>query len=162
MPKLNKPRWLMIKEKAAVYGLDPKVVAGVLLAESANDPTAVRYEPGYKWLFMPEKTKPWNCSLTTERVLQRTSWGLMQVMGAVAREYGLTGWLTQMLQPELSVEYGCIHLSKLKHRFPDGYDYISAYNQGSPRKHKFGKRKGQYKNQGYVNKVLSIRDQLKV
>jgi len=46
----------------------------------------------------------------TERILQRTSWGLMQIMGAVARERGFRGWLTELCDPAVNLEWGCRHL----------------------------------------------------
>jgi soluble lytic murein transglycosylase-like protein len=103
----------------------------------------VRYEPTYRWL-VGDKL---NMSLT-ERHTQMCSWGLMQVMGGTARELGLTGYLSQLCDPETGVQYGCRYLRRLFERYQIWDDAIAAYNAGSPR------RVGPtYVNQGYVDKV---------
>ncbi|MBF0205196.1 MAG: lytic transglycosylase domain-containing protein [Desulfamplus sp.] len=150
---LNTPDTLKerIKVQAANFGLDPAIVYGICKQESGLNSAAVRFEPHYKWLFKPESVRPKICSVDTETVLQKTSFGLMQVMGAVFREYGYSDWLSVLpSSPETQLHYGCKHLSNLKRRFPKDNDYISAYNQGSPRK----KTDRTYENQHYVDNVL--------
>lgn len=92
-----------------------------------------------------------------ELVEEQISWGLMQVMGAVARERGLKGWLTRMLQPEVNLSIGIKHLQWLKGRWPERKKIISAWNQSSPQRHvgRGGARIGKYVNQAYVDKVLA-------
>jgi soluble lytic murein transglycosylase-like protein len=83
-------------------------------------------------------------------MLQKTSFGLMQVMGAVFREYGFEGWLSQIVtSPELQLEFGCKHLSKKIRRYGKESG-IAAYNAGSPRR----KPDGKFVNQYYVDNVL--------
>ncbi len=61
------------------------------------------------------------------------SWGLMQVMGAVAREYGFSGrFLSQLCDPAVGLEYGCRHLSILLKRHGTIRAALSAYNSGQP------------------------------
>jgi hypothetical protein len=65
---------------------------------------------------------------------QRTSFGPMQVMGAVAREQGFTGDLST-LSHELGIECGVKHLKNLYRRFynVEGMEgVIEAYNRGRP------------------------------
>lgn len=85
----------------------------------------------------------------TEYVLQATSWGLMQVMGSVARELGFSKSLVEMLKPRNSVFYGCKKLKQLRSRYSKESDIIAAYNAGSV----IMKQSGMYMNQGYVDKV---------
>ena len=138
-----------IKSVANEYNLDSAIVYGVCMQESQMTTTAIRYEPNYRWLYKPEEVKPDICSLDTEIALQRMSWGLMQVMGAVFREYGYKGWLTNIVcSPLIQLDYGCKHLANKikKYGLESG---ILAYNSGSPRKNS----KGNYVNQYYLDNV---------
>jgi len=139
----------LIKEMADKHSLEAGIVYGVCMQESQLSFLAVRYEPNYRWLWKPKEVKPKICSLETERTLQKMSFGLMQVMGAVFREYGFKGWLTNVVSsPRIQVEYGCKHLAKKIHKYgPDRG--ILAYNSGSPRKNTAGK----YVNQYYLENV---------
>jgi len=124
--------------------VDPSVVYGVCVKESRLEPAACRYEPHYKWLFQPDSVKPAICSEATEIIMQKISWGLMQVMGAVYRELGYRGWLSEITADvDAQLMYGCLHLADKigRHGLRGG---LSAYNAGSPTD----------KNRGYVDDVL--------
>jgi hypothetical protein len=140
----------LIDEMAEKHGLEAGIVYGVCMQESQLNFLAVRYEPHYRWLWKPQEVRPRICSLETERTLQKMSFGLMQVMGAVFREYGFSGWLTNVVSsPRVQVEYGCKHLAKKIQKYgPD--KGILAYNSGSPRKN----AAGEYVNQYYLDNVL--------
>ena len=91
----------------------------------------------------------------TERIGQMCSWGIMQVMGAVAREHGFTGKPSDF--PKLctipdGLLYGCLHLVKFRARYSAWPDVIASYNAGSPRR-SLGPD-GPYMNQSYVDKVI--------
>jgi soluble lytic murein transglycosylase-like protein len=75
----------------------------------------------------------------------------MQVMGSVTREYGYGDSLALLVEPFRALEYGCRHLRNFRKRYPNGRDWIAAYNAGSPRK----KPDGSYSNEAYVKKVVS-------
>lgn len=140
-----------IVKYAEQYKLKPEIVYGLCKKESAMNPAAIRYEPGYKWLFKPDSVKPKLCSLRTEANMQSCSWGVMQVMGAVFREYGYTDWLTLIPGDiDSQVKYGCLHLHKQLKRFGSMETALSAYNAGSPVIEKNGK----FKNQEYVDGVI--------
>lgn len=147
----------VIAASARRHGLPPDVVYGVCMQESGLDPFAVRYEPHYRWLVRDSRLSPPACSAATEQALQRMSWGLMQVMGAVIREQGRAGWLTETIgdDPEevgLQVEYGCRHLAKAVRRWGGIEPGLAAYNAGSPRR----TAGGRYANQYYVDRVLNF------
>ncbi len=140
----------LIIKYANKYSLNPAVVFGICCQESLCNPYAARFEPHYKWLYKPNEVRPRMCSLETEKILQKTSWGLMQVMGGVYREHGFEGWLTKVAtNPEIQLDYGCKHLSKKIRRW-GGQKGILAYNSGSPRKGKDGR----YVNAYYLKKVV--------
>jgi soluble lytic murein transglycosylase-like protein len=142
----------IVKAKAQEHHLDDKLLRALVLQESSGDQNAKRYEPDYKWLYFPEKcAHSLSISTDVETRNQKTSWGLMQVMGAVAREDGFCDHLEHLCLPEVGLEHGCILLKRLLSR--DGYsvdDAVSAYNQGTRRK----TPGGFYLNQKYVNEVF--------
>lgn len=139
-----------IYDAAIEHGVPWTLLAAIVQTESAGDPLAARFEAHYKYTFkVAEFAKANAISEMTEMVLQKTSWGLAQMMGGVAREHGHQGSILELLRPEVSLDLACKHIKKLISRHPVLDDMISAYNAGSPIKGLDGK----YKNQDYVNKV---------
>jgi len=135
------------------FGCDPALVAALITVESSWNPYAVRYEPGYQWLYQPEKhAKRHGVTYDTEVALQRVSWGLLQVLGATARELGFNLPLPALCEPQLGIEYGIRYLVGLKRNYMQRDDLIAAYNAGSARKN----AEGQYVNQRYVDKVKRV------
>lgn len=89
---------------AAKYGLDPVLVCAVCEQESAWNPWAYRYEPG----FFAKYVSPLGLKDGTEAIMRSTSWGLMQVMGQVAREHGYKAtFLSSLCDPDTGVDVGC-------------------------------------------------------
>ena len=143
----------MSREAAVRHQIDPNWVLAVIETESSGSHTAMRYEPGWAYFARPEfYATRLNITVDTEKQLQKFSYGLMQVMGSVAREYGFADSLALLVDPFRSLEYGCRHLKNFRRRFPNGRDWIAAYNAGSPRKGPDGK----YVNEQYVRKVVGF------
>jgi soluble lytic murein transglycosylase-like protein len=138
--------------------LPAKLVHAIVQTESSGDPWAYRYEPAFYKNYI--HNKPFKTfgflSVETEMNGLATSWGLMQVMGVVARERGYTrAYLSELCKPEYGLEYGCRQLKNLENRFMDGYGWngvIAAYNAGSPRRD----QTGAFLNQSYVTKVRNL------
>ena len=149
---------------AKKHGLDPALVCALCEVESAWMPWAARYESGYKWLYIYEfddEGYPYinlsagkrergqqyikfliqlGCSGQTEVIHQKISWGLMQIMGATARERGFRGWLTELCDPQVNLEWGCKHLRwMLDHANDYGIEMIGsspgAFGQHTPPAH---------------------------
>lgn len=136
--------------KDADPSLGVALVAAVCMVESSGNPYAVRYEPHWKhFLDVHEWARKIVASSHTEGMMQASSWGLMQVMGTVARELGHKGWISELIEPPVGLKYGCMKLKECldKHGYEGG---IAAYNAGTPRK----KADGKFFNQPYVDKVL--------
>jgi soluble lytic murein transglycosylase-like protein len=139
-----------IKKAAGDHGLPVELVSAMVQVESSRDPFAVRFEPGWKYFHFPrELASRIAIPEATERTLQACSWGPMQVMGAVAREYGLDGHLAQLVMPHVALEYSCRHLKRFLVKYGIESAAIAAYNAGSARK----TPGGMYENQNYVDKV---------
>lgn len=135
------------------YSLDHRLVIAIIQQESGGQSFACRFEPNYKWLYnVNDLAKSVGCTANTMTVMQMTSWGLMQVMGAVAYEDGFNPkqYVSQLVLPHIGIEAGCKRLEKLwkKHKTID--QVISAYNAGSLNYDNSGK----YNNQNYVDSVL--------
>ena len=133
-----------------------KVPRGLALAvceqESSFDPWAWNPEPKYRCLWDLLMQKPFR-KLTPAEIAsefppkdfraprgvptdaewwgQQASWGLMQVMGAVARERGFMGkFLSQLCDPGVGLPYGCIHLAAYLQRYKEPFPALEAYNGG--------------------------------
>ncbi len=149
MTEINPDILRQIQIAAGKYEISANVVYGVCMTESGMDPLAARHEINYRWLYHPSMVKPDGCSMTTEIVLQKTSMGLMQVMGAVYRELGFKGWLSEVFRdPGAQLEYGCRHLRAKFRRF-GFFEGLLAYNSGTPRV----KADGEYVNFQYARTV---------
>jgi len=112
---------------AVKYGLDPAIVAAVCEQESGWNPWAMRFEPA----FYPRYSVPMALKHETEAYARATSFGLMQVMGEVARELGFVGrYLTQLCDPAMGIEYGCKKLQKCFSVHGDADTSLLAYNGG--------------------------------
>lgn len=150
--------WDSITKIAEKMKIDPLLIGAIVSVESAGDSCATRFESHYKWLVNPEKFADLNnISHDTEVNCQKTSYGLMQIMGANARAYGFEDNLTLLIDSETGLKYGIKHLTILIDKYDNIQDAISAYNQGSPRK----KESGEYANQNYVDKIFKRHRYLK-
>lgn len=163
---------------AKAHGLSPDVVMAVIQVESGERRYAFRPEPDYGYLWDNRNKKPFR-KLTREEAAsefppddftdivgatganashewwgQQISWGYMQVMGAVAREFGFKErYLPHLMEPGYNLEYGCALLGALL-RWANGdvTSALAAYNGG-----RVGNRPedNPKRNQAYVNRVMS-------
>lgn len=142
----------IINDKCHAYDLDNVLIQAIVQVESSFMEKAMKYEMSYTSYYSDLYfAKFFHIDQNTERALQRFSYGLMQVMGGTARGYGFTGFLTDLLDPETNIEYGCKFFASLVKRYKYTNDQIAAYNAGHVRKN----QDGTYVNQKYVDKVLS-------
>lgn len=165
----------LVSTAATRHGLFPAMVWGVVQVESSGNPWAWNPEPHYRYLWDLRRWSPFRSLTAQERQSeapprdftaprgvaadaewwgQQASWGLMQVMGAVAREIGYAEpFLTGLCHPETGLEYGCRFLARQMRAY-DGQAHlaVAAYNAGSPRRDPMT---GLLINQGYVDKVTA-------
>lgn len=157
------------------FQLPREVVLGICRTESELNRWAIRYEPDYRYLWncrtnQPYLVRPQDMTADrapsdfpacpgmpdtthTEWVGQQMSYGLMQVMGALAREMGFRGWFGQLSDVLTGCEVGCRHLVQLRGEYFGKFGWsgvYAAYNGGSPIL-EAGKK---YRNQDYVDKVI--------
>lgn len=164
----------MIYDNASKLGLPPAVIECMIDVESSRNCYAWRHESHYRWLWNVETQSPFRTltkaeirsskapadfpsqrgSQDTEWTGQRSSWGLMQVMGSTAREHGFKHNFSQLCNPEQGIQWGCKHLKWLYDRHWEKHGWqgiISSYNQGVPLKND----DGTWANQSYVDKVFN-------
>ncbi len=141
-----------ITKVSKFYRVEPELIAAFVSVESAGNTKATRYESHYRYMFQEDDfSQRNNTTRDTEIVHQKTSWGLMQVMGGVAREQGFPGPMTDLCKPAIGLTAGIKHLTKFIDKYDDLESAISAYNQGGNYKND----EGLFKNQAYVDKILA-------
>jgi len=153
-------RRVTVEAVAVRHGLDPCLVAAFCQQESSWDAHAFNPEPQYRYLWDILKAKPFREITAAEGAsesppadfpavrgvptdaewqLQQASIGIMQVMGAVARELGFSGrFLLELCEPEIGLEYGCRKLAALSRRCTSADEIAAAYNTGAARKNAAG------------------------
>jgi soluble lytic murein transglycosylase-like protein len=98
----------LAREKAAAHQLFPELVCAVCEQESAWNPWAIRYEPGFYQRYVAPMLVAGQLHDETEARARAFSYGLMQVMGQVARERGFNGrFLAELCDPAVGLEIGC-------------------------------------------------------
>jgi soluble lytic murein transglycosylase-like protein len=103
------------------------LVCAVVEQESAWDPHAIRYEPGFRTRYVAPLGLP-----PTEEIARSISWGLMQVMGQVAREHGFHGkFLSALCDPALGLDIGCAVLAAKIAAAGDTARALQLWNGGS-------------------------------
>ena len=140
-----------VRTVADRHGLESALVAALIAQESGGKPDAWNPEPRYKWFWDVKAQRPFRRVTQAEVASkfppadfpcragdrdqewwgQQASWGLLQLMGACAREAGChLEYLPGLCDPAEGLEWGCRWLAKLVSRFAAGA--VSAYNAGHP------------------------------
>ena len=137
---------------ALAHGLDPLVVAALIQVESGGQPWAWNPEPVYRYLWNVRDAVPFRPMTVSELRSkyppsdfpclagdpdqeywgQQASWGLMQIMGAVARERGYRDpYLTALCDVDTNLALGCEHFRvQLVWAHGDVEKALGAYNAG--------------------------------
>ena len=98
----------LVSKFATLYGLAPELICAVIEQESSWNQWAIRPEPAFEERYVLPLhegiLETWSRSM---------SWGLMQLMGEVARELGFEGkYLSQLCDPDIGLLWSC---KKLRH-----------------------------------------------
>lgn len=142
----------LVTLKAKENDFDPKFLHALVMTESRYNPWATRYELDYRWLYkVEEMAKVVGVQTVTMKVMQQTSYGICQVMSAVAYEYGFRGFGAQLCDPVMSLDYACMHLKKKikQYSLKDPIDIYHVYNAGSVQK-----KNGEYTNKKNVDRFV--------
>jgi soluble lytic murein transglycosylase-like protein len=122
----------LAKRQAISYALDPALVCAIIEQESAWNTFAMRYEPAFFARYVASLYT--NNKITASEAYARGfSWGLMQVMGQVARENDFAApFLSTLCEPQQGLAIGCKVLrKKLDQSAGDQTRALLAWNGGS-------------------------------
>jgi len=147
----------VIEDRAKEFGIAPDLVEAFVMVESSGRPNATRYEPAfYKHYILPMLL---NNAITADEARGRaTSYGLMQIMGQVAREKGFKGSFEELFDPSTNLYWCLKHLKRFIDKYaPNLDDAIASYNAGSPRKDETGG----YVNALYVSRIHKYLEKIK-
>lgn len=142
-----------IDRAASRYAINPIWIKSIIMQESRWKQYALRYEPEYPYLVKPEElAHKYGITEATETQSQKMSWGLGQIMGALAREQGHIGPMGELFEPSVNIDHVAMRLSYLKKHSETEDDVFASYNGGlgvlnSKKLH------GIYSNQSYVDSV---------
>lgn len=142
----------LIEDISKKFGINPLWISAIILHESSANRYQIRYEPNYKYLLNPQLfADHLHITLQTEIESQKISWGLGQIMGALAREQGHIGLMAELVEPELNIKHMCIRIQALGKYSANRDAIFSMYNGGPGILAKFKEQK--YFNQHYVDKI---------
>ncbi len=126
---MNKEDLVKVVVAAAInVEIDPALACAVVSHESSWNPWAVRYEPAFytRYIDAMKNLTP------TEKSLRASSFGLFQLMGQTAREFGFDGeYLTELCDP-INAIWGCRKLKRCIQLHPgDQEAALLTYNGGN-------------------------------
>lgn len=143
------------------FRIDANLIRAIIVKESEGELFRPRFEPGFTSLWhYRDYAEKLRISAVTEEVMQKMSWGAMQVMGATARWQGFESHLPMLCFPDVGIFYGSKYLKWLVSKFgEDETHVIAAYNAGPGVKKTPG---GMYTNQKqYVDVVYKYLSELR-
>jgi len=98
---------VLAKRNAISFALDPALVCAVVEQESAWNTFSMRFEPAFFAKYVASLYTN-NKVTASEAYARGFSWGLMQVMGQVARESGYDApFLSAICDPQQGLALGC-------------------------------------------------------
>lgn len=118
----------LAKNVALIEQVDAALVCAVCEQESSWNQWAMRFEP----MFLAHYVKPVMPEApSTSEMARATSWGLMQIMGEVAREVGFQGhYFSELCQPDTGLTFGCKKLKACLDRRGDVKAALLMWNGG--------------------------------
>lgn len=135
---MHTPFDAQIKQAAEACELDPILVQAIVVKESNGDPWASRFEPAYFTnsvvLMAAKRWSQKHNGIPTEKteIAHRSmSYGLVQLMGQVARENGFASrFLTALYDPATNLEWGCRILAARAKRAHSPEHLMFMWNAG--------------------------------
>jgi hypothetical protein len=141
-----------IEYAAAVHRVDSRIIEAMVFQESSDHPYAYNPEPEYRYFWNVKTWAPFRRPTPAELASQsppkdfpalggdpdqewwsqQASHGLMQIMGALARELGFRGiFLPEINDVHLNLDLGCRYFAQLmRWAKSDTWKAVAAYNGG--------------------------------
>jgi soluble lytic murein transglycosylase-like protein len=122
----------LARQIACEHKLEPALVCAIIEQESAWNPWAVRYEPAFLSRYVAPLYTAGKIG-ATEAYTRAMSWGRMQVMGQVAREFGFEdASLAELCDAATGIEFGCrILAARMARAKGDALAALLAWNGGA-------------------------------
>jgi soluble lytic murein transglycosylase-like protein len=140
-----------IEAAARDFGLDPDLLEALVMAESAGEADAFRFEPDFWRRYLANH--PDYKGKNPRRV--SSSYGLCQVMYSTACNLGFKAQPESLFLPDVSLHFGAMYLSRLlKWAGGNAAQALAAYNGGQGNWTAEGP-------QSYAAKVLRFRDEIR-
>jgi soluble lytic murein transglycosylase-like protein len=106
-------RKAMAGKYATKYSLDVTLLCAWIDHESSWNPWAIRYEPAFYDRYILPLVTNGTIKTATEAQARSMSWGLAQIMGEVAREFGFKGqFLSELSDPDTGLDFACKKLQR--------------------------------------------------
>lgn len=122
----------LVAHAAAVNSLPFALVCAVCEQESSWNPWEIRYEPAFFIKYVLPLQEKGVIHTDSEARARAFSWGLMQVMGEVARELGYSDHMAKLCDPATGLAIGTKHLAhKLHEAAGDVPKALQLWNGGS-------------------------------
>ncbi len=115
----------MVYEVCERHGQSPYLALGIIKALSHWNQNMIIYDPLQTHYYSRK-----HGAGSTETILQRCRWGLFQIYGCVARRLGFTGTLTDLIYPDVNINWGIRHLADLSINYR-GHELVLAFLSGS-------------------------------
>jgi len=127
----------LARAAAEAHQLDTALVCAICEQESAWNPWAIRYEPAFFAHYIAPQLSAGQISIT-EAQARAFSWGLMQVMGQVAREHNFgassaspVAPLSELCDPACGLDVGCaVFAAKSSAAHGDATSALQLWNGG--------------------------------
>lgn len=140
---------VIVKINSLKYGIDEKIIRGIIHAESGGVIFSVRNDT------RALSKQAWAVNAIKKLGLEKNKYkffsgGLMHPLYLNAVSFGFRGSFYEFLNPEVNIEIGCKILKGYIKKYKGNIkDAIASYNIGSAKI-----RNGKYINQDYVDKVI--------
>ena len=133
------PTRKIILDESRAYKLDPDLVAAIIHQESRGNPFARRAEDAFYDQYIRGKSRaflrghwPATVSEKTERRDRSYSFGLMQILLQVAREYGFkSDDALDLLVPETNIHFGCLIFRSYLDQYNSEHRALLRWNGGA-------------------------------
>jgi soluble lytic murein transglycosylase-like protein len=139
--------WPAILEASELYGIGWEMLGAIIQTESSGNQFAYRYEPKFNYLHDTNILQNlWKCTNETALIMQKSSYGYTQVMGATAIDLGLLKlnekhvWPTLLFRTDINLKFCCLLLKQKfkKYGEKDMATIYASYNAGTAKKNDKG------------------------
>lgn len=107
-----------VEKHSTLSNIPMRFLYALILTESNFNQFAIRHEPNYKWVYSPKEMAA-VLKISKEEVvkIQKYSYGVCQIMGAVFHELSFNIMPDEMYNIDVNIGCACKLLGRLKHKY---------------------------------------------